>query len=149
MAIIITIRIFDTTDFSKLSKNQPLRLKKSNPIQELNMLESDDMENVVESKEIHMNASASSRRKQNASQETTYSIQVGAFLVKQNAEERQAYLQNEGYSARLIILTDSQKRVWYTVRIGTYDNREEASRFAKEFSSKEKFAASVRPNDAI
>ena len=113
------------------------------------MLESDDMEDLVESKEIHINTSASSRRNQNASQETTFSVQVGAFRLKQNAEERQAYLENKGYSARLIILTDFKKRVWYTVRIGTYENRDGASRFAKEFSLKEKFVASVRPNDAI
>ena len=164
IAIFITIRIFDTTDISKLSKDQPLQPKKSNssivtstytlsqesnPIQELNMLESDDMEDLVESKEIHINTSASSRRNQNASQETTFSVQVGAFRLKQNAEERQAYLENKGYSARLIILTDFKKRVWYTVRIGTYENRDEASRFAKEFSLKEKFVASVRPNNAI
>ena len=158
------MRIIATTDIPKLPKDQPLESRKpnpsiaistyalpnkSNPIQELNMPESGDMEDVVGRKEVHVNTFSPSRQQQNALQETIFTIQIGAFLLKQNAEARQAYLENKGYPARLITLTDSQQRVWYTVRVGTYDNREEASRFAKEISSKESLVASVRPKDDI
>ena len=112
-------------------------------------MKSSDIENVVESEEIHMNMSLSSRQKQNGLQEKTFTIQVGAFLIKQNAEKCRVNFENKGYSPHLIILTDSQQKVWYTVRFGTYDKREEASQFAKEFSSKEKIKAIVRQNDAI
>ena len=79
----------------------------------------------------------------------TFSIQAGAFLIRKNAEKRIAFLKMRGYLASLEVLTDSQKRIWYAVRMGAYDNREDAKGVAANLTSKVNFPTSVRPFGAI
>jgi type II secretory pathway predicted ATPase ExeA/cell division septation protein DedD len=74
-----------------------------------------------------------------------YSIQVGAFLNKDNAIKMASILTNKGYSANIVKFNDAKGRVWHTVRIGEYASRRVAKKHAKDFSSKQKLDSTVRP----
>jgi type II secretory pathway predicted ATPase ExeA/cell division septation protein DedD len=79
----------------------------------------------------------------------THSVQVGAFLIKTNAEKIKGLLKKKGYDARIIIFVDSKKRTWHTVRIGNYPSSEIAKRYANAFTSKEKLESAVVPIDSL
>ena len=79
------------------------------------------------------------------SAESTYSIQVGAFLVAMNAQQRVNQLKSKGYSPRIMAVTDPQGRIWFTVRIGNFPTLEQAQKQADEFTTREKKASAVRP----
>ncbi len=83
------------------------------------------------------------------SSKTAFSVQVGAFLSRKNAEKLTNLLKEKGYAARLLPMTDYRKRVWHAVRIGDYATHQEARENAAAFSAKEKMAAIVRPIDAL
>ncbi len=82
-------------------------------------------------------------RKQIAAK-TTFTIQVGAFLERENAVKRKSILTRKGYDARLVVLKDAKGRVWHLVRIGSYDSEKAAKAAARTFSKKEKIKVSVR-----
>ena len=50
----------------------------------------------------------------------THSVQVGAYLVPENARKQVERLGAKGYPARIFEVKDSRGRSWYTVRIGDY-----------------------------
>lgn len=79
------------------------------------------------------------------SAELTYSVQVGAFLVAVNAQQRVNQLKSKGYTPRIIAVTDPQGRIWFTVRIGDFRSLEQAQKQADEFTAREKKASVVRP----
>ena len=79
----------------------------------------------------------------------THSVQVGAFLIKKNAERIASILIKKGYEARIVIFNDSKKRVWHTVRIGDYPSREIAKEYADAFTAKEKQESAVVPIDNL
>ena len=79
------------------------------------------------------------------SAELTYSVQVGAFLVAMNAQQRVNQLKSKGYTPRIIAVTDPQGRIWFTVRIGDFQSLEQAQKQADEFTAREKKASVVRP----
>ncbi len=79
------------------------------------------------------------------SAELTYSVQVGAFLVAMNAQQRVDQLKSKGYTPRIIAVTDPQGRIWFTVRIGDFQSLEQAQKQADEFTAREKKASVVRP----
>jgi type II secretory pathway predicted ATPase ExeA/cell division septation protein DedD len=79
----------------------------------------------------------------------THSVQVGAFLIKKNAERITSILIKKGYAARIVIFNDSKKRVWHTVRIGDYPSREIAKEYADAFTAKEKRESAVVPVDNL
>jgi len=74
-----------------------------------------------------------------------FSIQVGAFQSRENAETLTARLKEKGYTARLMPLESWSKKILYTVRIGVYDTRREAEEKAETFSVKENLPSTVRP----
>jgi cell division septation protein DedD len=74
---------------------------------------------------------------------------VGAFLEVQNAERVASELNEKGYPARIVTITDPRNRTWHTVRIGDYTSRELAARQAAEFSAREKIDTAVRPYNAF
>lgn len=84
-----------------------------------------------------------------ASSGLAFSVQVGAFLSKRNAEKLAALLREKGYEAYLSVMDDFSKRPWYTVRIGSHTSLEKAQEEAGAFSEKEKMTATVRPFDAL
>lgn len=77
--------------------------------------------------------------------ELTYSVQVGAFLLALNAQQRVDQLKSKGYTPRIIAVTDPQGRIWFTVRIGDFPSLEQARKQADEFTAREKKASVVRP----
>ncbi len=74
-----------------------------------------------------------------------YSIQVGAFLYKENAIKMASILGKKGYSANIVKFNDAKGRVWHTVRIGEYASRRVAKKHAEYFSSKQRLDSTVRP----
>ena len=79
----------------------------------------------------------------------THSVQVGAFLIKKNAEMITNKLRKKGYDARIVIFNDSKKRIWHTVRIGDYPSREIAREYSDAFTAKEKIESAVVPVDNL
>lgn len=79
------------------------------------------------------------------STEMTHSVQVGAFLNQEYGLELRETLMIKGYPARIVTLTDSEEKTWYTVRIGDYPSRNIAQQHAEAFSAQEKMESAVRP----
>ena len=75
----------------------------------------------------------------------THSVQVGAFLNKENSAELSDTLRQKGYQARIVVISGPRERTWYTVRIGDYPSRSLAQQYAAEFSSQENMQSAVRP----
>ena len=74
-----------------------------------------------------------------------YFVQVGAFLVKENANKTVGRLTKKGYLAEIVTFTDSKDRLWHTVRIGEYPSLKVAKKHAAEFSNQEKMDSIVLP----
>ena len=79
----------------------------------------------------------------------THSVQVGAFLIKENAAKITSILRKKGYDARIVIFNDPKKRIWHTVRIGDYPSSEIAREYAEAFAAKEKQESAVVPVDNL
>lgn len=62
--------------------------------------------------------------------EGTFSIQVGAFIEKENARRLQEQLQKRHSPVR-IILWESNRRCFYRVRVGSFRSEAEAQRYAE------------------
>jgi general secretion pathway protein A len=75
----------------------------------------------------------------------THSVQVGAYLVPENARKQVERLSAKGYPARIFEVKDSQGRSWSAVRIGDYPSSEAARRQADEFTRREQAPSVVRP----
>jgi general secretion pathway protein A len=75
----------------------------------------------------------------------THSVQVGAYLVPENARKQVEQLSAKGYPARILEAKDSRGRSWYAVRIGDYPSSEAARRQANEFTRREQAPSVVRP----
>ena len=60
-----------------------------------------------------------------------YSLQSGAFSLKENADNQKIYLINGGFNAHITELY-RQNKISYTVRIGYYDTAKEAEAIAKK-----------------
>ncbi len=78
-----------------------------------------------------------------------FCVQVGAFLLEQNAEECSNLLKKRGYAPYVFVTSDSRGSRWHTVRIGAYPQEEEARAAAAAFRSKEKMPAVVRPGGRL
>jgi general secretion pathway protein A len=75
----------------------------------------------------------------------THSVQVGAFLQPEYAQQEMARLTAKGYSARIMKITDSKGKTWLTVRIGDHSSHQAAQAQADEFTRREKMPSVVRP----
>lgn len=75
----------------------------------------------------------------------THSVQVGAYLYLENAQQVTAQLAAKGYPARIFKITDAKGRIWHTVRIGDHPSRQAAQAQADEFSRREQMKTVVRP----
>ena len=72
-----------------------------------------------------------------------YTIQVGAFRSKANADEVLSQLTKKGYAPFVFQITDAQQRSFYMVRFGHFGSREEAAKALDAFKQKEKSAAVI------
>jgi len=75
---------------------------------------------------------------------TTYSVQIGAYVSRTNADELMNLMKSKGYEARLLPFLNGKKEVLYTVSIGEFTDRREAKKKAGEFTEKEKRPSFVR-----
>jgi general secretion pathway protein A len=75
----------------------------------------------------------------------THSVQVGAYLVPENAAKQAESLSARGYAAKIFEVVDSMGRRWHTVRIGDYPSREAARSQADAFTRREQVQCIVRP----
>lgn len=81
--------------------------------------------------------------------EMTHSVQVGAYLYPENAQQVATRLTAKGYPARILTITDAGGRVWHTVRIGDHPSQQAAQSQAEEFSRREQMKTVVRPFGAF
>ncbi len=79
----------------------------------------------------------------------THSVQIGAYLNPENAQQVAAQLTDKGYPARIMKITDARGRLWHTVRIGDHSSRQSAQAQADEFSRREQKQSVVRPFGAF
>ena len=75
-----------------------------------------------------------------------YSVQVGAFRIREYAEKRISFLKEKGYANVIILpVADSKGGRWHTVRIGRFSSSEEAQKIASDISEKVKLKTAIRP----
>lgn len=75
----------------------------------------------------------------------THSVQVGAYLYPENAQQLTSQLHAKGYPARILKITDAGGRTWYMVRIGDHPSRQAAQAQADEYTRREQKQSVVRP----
>ena len=80
------------------------------------------------------------------SKQITYSIQVGAYLILKNAQNKIIELNEKGYAAKIVNFEDSEGRIWHTVRIGNYSSIKLAQEDAKILNEQDEIEAVVLPS---
>ena len=78
-----------------------------------------------------------------------YSVQIGAFSSKKNAEKLASSMKGKGYEARVMPFLTWSKNVLHTVRIGKYAHLVTAKKKAAELTENENVPATVRPANAL
>jgi len=78
-----------------------------------------------------------------------YSVQVGAFLKKENADKFAEKLKGRGYPAYVFHYTDSAGNAWNAVRSGDFRDLATAREAAADFEEKEIITTIVTRIDAI
>ena len=91
------------------------------------------------------NTSEKIHQPHNLKKQIYYSIQVGAFLVSKNAQEKMKTLIEKGYAAQIVNFEDTKGRYWHTVRIGNYPSRDLAKEDADFLTSEYDIEAYVLP----
>jgi cell division septation protein DedD len=80
-----------------------------------------------------------------------FAVQVGAFVKPQGAESLSAALRQKGYRTAVVPLhggPHTAQRLWYTVQLGQYTSRDEATQAAVIFTRQERSPALVRQREA-
>jgi cell division protein FtsN len=72
-----------------------------------------------------------------------FTVQVGAFKERRDAEQLLLSLKDKGYSARLDVAEISGKGTWFRVRVGKFANRAEADHLVTKLQDQEKRPAIV------
>lgn len=72
-----------------------------------------------------------------------YSVQIGAFENKNNAEALAKQYKEKGYETFIHTSTPKDKRTLYRVLIGKFENKKEAARLAEAIIAKEKIKATI------
>jgi cell division septation protein DedD len=70
-------------------------------------------------------------------QDAKFTIQVGSYRNKTNAENMMALLSRKGYEAYIFENTDAKARPWYVVRFGHFPARQAAQRALSAYEDKE------------
>lgn len=76
-------------------------------------------------------------------------VQVGVFLDAKEANNLLQQMERKGYAPTFFSGRDAEARQWYAVRIGTYSDREQATKAATNFTKQEKIKAVVRPAESL
>ncbi len=78
-----------------------------------------------------------------------FSIQVGAYQERENADKMLLFLKAKGYNAVIFTMPDAKGFIWHNVRIGNYNTRREAMNDGTKFYAKEKITTIVRPANKL
>jgi cell division protein FtsN len=78
---------------------------------------------------------------------TPYTIQVGAYRGKDNADRQVALLREKGFDAYLYEKTDKNKRAWYFVRFGHFEDFGSADSALTVFKEQQKMDGAVVKSD--
>lgn len=76
-------------------------------------------------------------------------VQVGVFLDAKEANSLLQQMERKGYAPTFFSGHDAEARQWYAVRIGTYSDKEQATKAAANFTKQEKIKAVVRPAESL
>lgn len=76
---------------------------------------------------------------------TKYALQMGSYQSKAKAEEEEKELRGKDYNTYVIEVNIPGKGTWYRVKIGDYEDLEQAQKAAEDFKRKE--GASVMITD--
>jgi cell division septation protein DedD len=83
------------------------------------------------------------------SEDKAFSVQAGAFLEKNNADDMISDLKEKGYQPYIFETMNSKNQPVYSVRIGDYADLQEASHAASGFKDKEKMPAIITAIDSV
>jgi cell division septation protein DedD len=72
-------------------------------------------------------------------------VQVGSFLVQDNATRLAESLRQLGYPAEIVQRTDSHQRSWYVLRLGPYRQWNAASDVAAKLAVNQELKPIVGP----
>ncbi len=64
-----------------------------------------------------------------------YSVQVGSFRTKAQAERHMKKMKGKGFDPAIVPLKDNAEKLWYVVQIGDYETKKEADAAASRFKS--------------
>ena len=70
-------------------------------------------------------------------------------MNRENARRLARLLESKGYNPDVSTKTDTQKRVWHLVRLGSHPDRAQASAAASEIEKNLKMKAIVRPAKSL
>jgi cell division protein FtsN len=79
----------------------------------------------------------------------SYTVQVGAFLQPENARRLAQTLGKSGFTARVLIRSDSRGKKWHCVRVGSYPDQEQAHKVATDIEGKLKLKPIIRPSASL
>ena len=74
---------------------------------------------------------------------SVYSIKVGSFKSRENADRMCKYLKKNRYDPSLETVTLNDSSTWYRVTAGQFKTQEEAARCAKNLEDKEKIITKI------
>ncbi|RZU29767.1 SPOR domain-containing protein [Edaphobacter modestus] len=78
-----------------------------------------------------------------------FSLQIGAFRSKQNAEARVKILKDQGVAATIMSIRDALGTTWFAVRTGAYSDLPSATKAAQAMSATTNEFVIVRPAQSL
>lgn len=78
-----------------------------------------------------------------------FSLQIGAFHSKQNAEARVKILKDQGVAATIMSIRDALGTTWFAVRTGAYSDLPSATKAAQAMSAATSEYVIVRPAQSL
>ena len=75
--------------------------------------------------------------------DTRYSVQVGSFRAREEAEQLYRRLAHKGYAAWIRTSLVPGKGIWYRVRVGNFPTRGAADRIAQRLESRERLSVMI------
>ena len=88
-------------------------------------------------------APKSASRKKPSIASFRYTVVVGSYKNKKNAENMAKKLIKSGYPAFRSTVEIPQKGIWHRVKVGRFNSKKNADKFARQFKKKEKLAVFV------
>ncbi|MEE4364563.1 MAG: tetratricopeptide repeat protein [Desulfotignum sp.] len=77
-----------------------------------------------------------------------YTLQAGAFLNQENAQHLKEKLIENGFDAKILVLTDKKQRSWYLVRSNQYSSQDDARKDTAAIQNLTGTAPVIRPEGA-